>query len=185
MNESINNIIRKRRSVFPLQFNGEKIDDSIINEIIFNANAAPTHKITQPWLFKIFSKDSKIKLANEILKLKFGQDVPENEKSNFINKFNLSSHIICICLNRSDEHFIPEWEEISALAMSVQNMWLTCSANEIGCYWSSPKIISDLDSFLDLDDNQRCLGLFYIGKYDSLPERNLKKKGINEISQWI
>ena len=64
-------------------------------------------------------------------------------------------------------------------------MWLTCSANEIGCYWSSPKIISDLDSFLDLDDNQRCLGLFYIGKYDSLPERNLKKKGINEISQWI
>ena len=164
MNESINNIIRKRRSVFPVQFNGEKIDDSIINEIIFNANAAPTHKITQPWLFKIFSKDSKIKLANEILKLKFGQDVPENEKRNFINKFNLSSHIICICLNRSDEHFIAEWEEISALAMSVQNMWLTCSANEIGCYWSSPKIISDLDGFLNLDDNQRCLGLFYIGK---------------------
>ena len=85
MNESINNIIRKRRSVFPVQFNGEKIDDSIINEIIFNANTAPTHKITQPWLFKIFSKDSKIKLANEILKLKFGQDVPENEKRNFIS----------------------------------------------------------------------------------------------------
>ena len=81
MNEEFNNILRKRRSVFPVQFNGEIIDDLIIKEILINANTAPTHKITQPWLFKVFSKSSKIDLANEILKLRFGEDVPENEKS--------------------------------------------------------------------------------------------------------
>ena len=185
MNEAINNIIRKRRSVFPIQFNGEIIDDSIIQEILFNANTAPTHKITQPWLFKVFNKSSKIGLANEILKLKFGGNVPENERKIFINKFHLSSHIICICFNRSDEDLIPEWEEIAAVAMSVQNMWLTCSANNIGCYWSSPKIISELDSFLKLKENQRCLGLFYIGKFDDLPKRNLKKQDINQKTEWL
>ena len=61
-------------------------------------------------------------------------------------------------------------EEIAAVAMSVQNMWLTCSANNIGCYWSSPKIISELNMFLKLKENQKCLGLFYIGKYDDLPK---------------
>ena len=185
MNTEINNIIRNRRSVFPIQFNGEKIDDSIISEILFNANTAPTHKITQPWLYKVFHKSSKIDLANEVLRLKFGDDIPPNEKENIIKKFNLTSHVICICLNRSEEDFIPEWEEISAVAMSVQNMWLTCSANNLGCYWSSPKVISMLDSFLNLKPNQKCLGLFYIGKYDQLPERSLKKKDINELSEWI
>ena len=63
-------------------------------------------------------------------------------------------------------------------------MWLTCSANNLGCYWSSPKIISMLDSFLKLKPNQKCLGLFYIGKYDQLPERSLKKKDIDELSEW-
>ena len=32
MNEEFNNILRERRSVFPVQFNGEIIDDLIIKE---------------------------------------------------------------------------------------------------------------------------------------------------------
>ena len=185
MNKQFNTILRERRSVFPIQFNGDIVDDSIIKEILFNANTAPTHKITQPWLYKIFSSSSKLDLANEVVKLKFGNEVPKNEKENIIKKFNLTSHVICICLDRSDESLIPEWEEIAAVSMSVQNMWLTCTANNLGCYWSSPKIISMLDSFLKLEDNQRCLGLFYIGKYDELPKRSLKKKDINEKTEWI
>ena len=185
MNKQFNTILRERRSVFPIQFNGEIVDDSIIKEILFNANTAPTHMVTQPWLYKIFSSLSKLDLANEVVKLKFGNEVPKNERENIIKKFNLTSHVICICLDRSDESLIPEWEEIAAVSMSVQNMWLTCTANNLGCYWSSPKIISKLDSFLKLEDNQRCLGLFYIGKYDELPKRSLKKKDINEKTEWI
>lgn len=185
MNKQFNTILRERRSVFPIQFNGEIVDDSIIKEILINANTAPTHKLTQPWLYKIFSSSSKLDLANEVLKLKFGNKVPKNEKENIIKKFNLTSHVICICLDRSDESLIPGWEEVAAVSMSVQNMWLTCTANNLGCYWSSPKIISKLDSFLKLEDNQRCLGLFYIGKYDELPKRSLKKKDINEKTEWI
>ena len=185
MNKQFNTILRERRSVFPIQFNGDIVDDSIIKEILFNANTAPTHKITQPWLYKIFSSSSKLDLANEVVKLKFGNEVPKNERENIIKKFNLTSHVICICLDRSDESLIPEWEEIAAVSMSVQNMWLTCTANNLGCYWSSPKIISMLDSFLKLENNQRCLGLFYIGKYAELPKRSLKKKDINEKIEWI
>ena len=184
MNKQFNNIIRARRSVFPIQFNGELIDDSIIKEILFNANTAPTHKITQPWLYKVFSQSSRFDLANEVLRLKFADEIPENERESIIKKFNLTSHVICICLERSAENFIPEWEEIAAVSMSVQNMWLTCTANNLGCYWSSPKIISELNSFLNLKENQRCLGLFYIGKYDELPKRMLKKKDISEKIEW-
>jgi hypothetical protein len=88
-------------------------------------------------------------------------------------------------MHRSTENLIPEWEEIAAVSMSVQNMWLTCTANEVGCYWSSPAIISRLNNFLELKSNQRCLGLFYMGKYDELPQNNLKKKSIKEKVTWI
>jgi|TARA_B100001093_G_scaffold383885_1_gene369591 nitroreductase len=185
MNNQINKIIRERRSVFPIQFNGEIINNSIIKEIIFNANTAPTHKITQPWLFKIFSSQSKKKLADEILRLKFGNEISKNEREKLMKKFNLTSHIICICLNRSDEDFIPEWEEIAAVSMSVQNMWLTCTANNLGCYWSSPKIISKIGTFLNLRENQKCLGLFYIGKHNELAKRSLNKKDVNEKVEWL
>ena len=33
MKDILNNIIRSRRSVFPVQYNGEVIDDNIVNEI--------------------------------------------------------------------------------------------------------------------------------------------------------
>jgi nitroreductase len=46
MENLLNDIIRKRRSVFPLQYNGELVSDSTIDEILYNANTAPTHKMT-------------------------------------------------------------------------------------------------------------------------------------------
>ena len=59
VDKTITNILRSRRSVFPKNFNGEHIDDEFIIQILENANYAPSHKLTQPWLFKIFCKSQK------------------------------------------------------------------------------------------------------------------------------
>ena len=48
-------IIRSRKSVFPRQFNGSAIPSKIIYEILENANHAPSHRMTQPWFFKVYS----------------------------------------------------------------------------------------------------------------------------------
>lgn len=185
MKDILNSIIRNRRSVYPNQYNGKTISDEVIKEILINANTAPTHRMTQPWFFKVFSEDSKLRLANEILDLKSDQEMSESVKENLMTKFQLASHIICICMNRDVKNIIPEWEELAAVSMSVQNMWLTCTAYKLGCYWSSPSVINRLDNFLDLQSNQRCLGFFYIGQYDDLPERNLKRDKIDDKVEWI
>ena len=185
MENLLNDIIRKRRSVFPLQYNGELVSDSTIDEILYNANTAPTHKMTQPWLFKVFPCNSKLKLADEIIRLKSEKELSDHIKNNITKKFKLSSHVICICMSRDKNEVIPEWEELAATSMSVQNMWLTCTSYDLGCYWSSPALISKLHSFLNLEENERCLGLFYIGKYDNLPERNIIRDSINNKVEWI
>ena len=77
------------------------------------------------------------------------------------NKIEKADAIITISVNFSG--LLPEWEEIAATAMAVQNMYLTASVNSVGCYWSTPGMIRHLDEFLGLEENQKCYGLFYLG----------------------
>ena len=74
----------------------------------------------------------------------------------------MSDSIFTISVNFSG--LLPEWEEIAATAMAVQNMYLTATAYEVGCYWSTPGMINHLREFLQLEENQKCIGLFYLGK---------------------
>ena len=60
MSKEIDKIINQRRAVFPKHYSDENISKKTILQILENANMAPTHKYTQPWLFKIFSKESRI-----------------------------------------------------------------------------------------------------------------------------
>jgi len=64
MNASeIDQLIRKRRSVFPKDYTGEKVSDEIINQMLENANWAPNHKLTEPWRFVVFTGDGLKQLA--------------------------------------------------------------------------------------------------------------------------
>ena len=62
-------IIQSRKSIFPKDFTGELIEKDVVMQLLENANYAPTHKLTQPWIFKIFSQKSKNLLLNEIIKI--------------------------------------------------------------------------------------------------------------------
>lgn len=185
----IENIIRNRRSIYPYMFTDEIIDDEKIWEILESARWAPTHKHTEPWMFKVFSGDSRKKLG-EFLAEAYKNTTPEDKflerkfKKALKNPLK-SSHIIAICMQRNEDSGIPEWEEIASVAMAVQNMWLTCSGNKIGCYWSSPKSIVEDKELLQLKKDQRCLGLFYIG----IPKEAMRLEGerteIKEKVEWL
>ncbi len=79
------------------------------------------------------------------------------------------SHIIAVCLNRN-KGLLPEFEEIAAVAMAVQNMWLYLSnSNQYGGYWSTPEYTGGevFKEFLKLKENEKCLGIFYVGSLHS------------------
>ena len=88
----------------------------------------------------------------------------EKKYNDIAFKINKANVIVSIVVNFSG--MLPEWEEIAAVSMAVQNMYLTCTANNLGCYWSSPKIVEQLQESLTIKENQKCLGLFYMGKLE-------------------
>ena len=181
INKELSSIIKSRQSIYPNEFTGQIIKEEVIMELLENANHAPTHKMTQPWIFKIFCNDSKIKLLSEILKNK---EIAENKRKKLEHNFNKSSHVICICMKKNN-HLLPEWEEIAATAMAVQNLWISCVGSKIGGYWSTPKYIHKLNEFLSLNKDEKCLGLFYLGVHNSNITKNIKRKSISEKTQWF
>ena len=52
----INKIIRNRKSVYPKDYSKKEIPKKVIEEVLVNANHAPTHRLTQPWFFKVYHK---------------------------------------------------------------------------------------------------------------------------------
>lgn len=166
--EVLKEIIEQRKSIFPKDYTETEISQEIINEILHSATLAPNHKRTKPWRFKIFKGEEKAKLALEMQTI-YKASQPEHlfleKKYNDIGfKITKADAVVSIIVNFSG--MVPEWEEIAAVSMAVQNMYLTCTANNIGCYWSSPNIVDHLKDSLTIEENQKCLGLFYMGKID-------------------
>jgi len=167
-------IIQNRRSVFPDQYNDTPISKSDIVKLLEAANWAPTHKRTEPWRFKVLQGETKAELG-VFLSEKFKATAEKFSEFKY-NKIQRNTKnagaIIAICMERDVDESIPEWEEVAATAMAVQNMWLTATDLGLGAYWSSPALISTMDEFFSLKANETCLGFFYLGHYDTaVPER--------------
>lgn len=188
--EELNQLIKTRRSTKPRLFNGKKIDDAIIWQILENANWAPTHGLTQPWRYRVFSESGLIQLAEFQADLysqltdpeKFKPEKYARMKSNILK----SSHIIVICMERQKSEKIPEIEEIEAVACSVQNMALTAAAYEICSFWGSGGVTytPELKEFLGLGEKDRCLGYLYLG-YSDNPTTTSRRNSIQENVIWI
>ena len=55
-------------------------------------------------------------------------------------------------------------EEVAAVSMAVQNMWLTATAMDLGAFWGTPKFLPLLHDILELQSGQKALGFFYVGQ---------------------
>jgi len=166
--EVLKEIIATRKSIFPKEYTETEIPQEFIDEILNSASFAPNHKRTKPWRFKTFKGEEKAKLALKMQEIYKSSQAPqvflEKKYQDIGFKINKADTIVSIVVNFSG--LVPEWEEIAAVSMAVQNMYLTCTAHKIGCYWSSPKLVDHLKDALQIEENQKCLGLFYMGNIE-------------------
>ncbi|NUQ22347.1 MAG: nitroreductase [Saprospiraceae bacterium] len=186
--ETIHEIIRSRRAVFPPAYNGQPITRDTIEQVLENANWAPTHKRTEPWRFKIFTGNALERLGAYLANV-YKTNTPDDQFSDV--KYNKmlknptrAGCVMAVCMERDPAQSLPEWEEIAAVACAVQNMWLTCTALGIASYWSTPGAILKADEFLGLKAGERCLGLFYMG-YSDAPAPEGARRPVAEKTQWI
>lgn len=189
----IEDLIRNRRSVFPAQFSGEKIDDARIKALLELARWAPNHLHTEPWRFRVFKGAGNQSLMGE-LALLYRSKTPadrysEAKHEKYLNRAAKLSHTIAISVQYDPMNRLPGVEESNAVACAVQNMWLGITATpDIRGYWSTGDLIytPEFGDFLGLSVGEACLGLFYLG---IIRENAIEPKGVRaELAdkvQWI
>lgn len=184
--EVLSNIIKSRRSIFPISYIKKEIPKVVIERILESANYAPTHKLTEPWRFVVIRNDAKTKLGIALGEV-YKQTVPkekflQKKFDSFAEKTEQADCILAINVQFSGK--IAEWEEIAATACAVQNMSLIAETLNVGAYWSSPPLIEGLGEFLGLAENEKCYGLFYMGYHNDEP-REANRTPIQEKVKWI
>lgn len=166
----LNELIAKRRSVFPPVFTDQPIEKEILLQLLENANWAPSHRQTEPWRFQVFRGQALTRLAEFMVNAyrKRTPDAAHSEIKEQKTRKNIlrSDTVILIILHRDPDERVPEWEEIAAVAAAVQNLWLSATAYGLGGYWSTPSSMPDLTNWLELPEGQRVMGLFYLGHYE-------------------
>ncbi len=189
--DAVTELIRSRRSVFPAQYTDQRIDDRIIEEILENANWAPTHKLTEPWRFVVFTGEGLHALGNfmaDLYKEVTMRDgtYKEDKCEKLRKKPTMASHIISIGMHRDQKERVPEVEEIEAVACAVQNMYLTASAHGIGTYWGSGGItyFEEAKSYFGLEEKDKLLGFMYFG-YPRKKITRAKRNPIEDKTRWI
>ncbi len=186
----LSDIIRNRRSIKPEHFNSRPIDKETLSALLENAKWAPTHGLTQPWRFTVFIgeglavlSDFQCETYKELAgKDKYNQKIYDKLKA----RPYLASAVIAIGMKRQASGKIPEIEEVQAVACAVQNMFLTATAMGIAAYWTTGGLTykDEMNTFLGLEEADKCLGLFYLGNYDGEMPTS-KRKEENYFVKWV
>jgi len=173
-------LIKHRRSIMPKSLNGEALNREEIETLLDAANWAPTHKNTEPWRYTVISGTEGLGEYLAWIDTWYQQhrdECEDKELETFSKKYpgmvqqwpEKVSHAIIIGMKRDNS--LPEWEEICAVAMSVQNLHLTVSAMPgVGGFWSShtwckrARDSKEMADYLGLEEGGRHLGAFLVGK---------------------
>jgi len=189
--EQINQLIRNRRSVFPKDYTGEKVSDEIVRQMLENANWAPNHKLTEPWRFVVFTGDGLKKLAEfqgECYKRVTTRDGSYKEErfQGLTTKPMQSSHIISVGMKRDEKKSVPEIEEIGAVFCAVENMYLTATACNVGCYLSTGGItyFEDAKEFFGLGPDDKLLGFLNLGMPKG-PGPEGRRRPVENKIRWV
>jgi nitroreductase len=184
----LSDTIKSRRTTKPAQFNGNKIPDEQIEQLLELADWAPTHTYSEPWRFVVYSGDK----VNEFSKqhaLLYREFAPtekfmQGKFDGIIANGEKSSHIIVCIMKRTNEK-IPAIEEIAATSCAVQNILLGATALGIASLWSTGGMVLHpaMKSHFQLYEADEMIGQLFLGYSDEKIEGR-RKIALTEKVVW-
>ncbi len=184
------NIIKDRRTIYPEQFSARKVHKEQVETLLDAANWAPTHGMTEPWRFKIYSKEAQtnfLKFCAESYKKWAGEEKFLQSKYDVFEKRNAkTSFTIVVYMKRQETEKISELDETMAVAAAIQNMHLVATAYGLGFFWSTPKfmLLPDFNQHLNIGEKDKCLGIIYLG-YPEIAWPKSKRGIIYNKTEWF
>lgn len=188
--EIISEIIKNRRSCKPALMNGEKIEDTLVWQLLELADWAPTHAHTEPWHFIVFSNESVRQFCKDhagLYKENISPGKFETTKyEKILHNGDKCSHIIAAYMKRGTNPKITITEEICATAAAIENILLGASTLNMAALWSTGGLTYHpaMKSLLGLKDEDQMIGIIYLGYSDNNPKEGKRIIPLKEKIEW-
>lgn len=185
----ISELIRHRRTIYPKDYTEREVHREIVERVLTNATWAPTHGLTQPWRFHVFSGAARERLSAFLGEVYRASTPPEKflqrKFDNVTQRPLQSSVVVALAMARDPNGKISERDELLAVACAVQNMHLTCAAYGLGAFWATggPMTGAAMRDFLGLGASDQAMGLFYMG-YPALEWPKGHRRPLETVTAW-
>ena len=186
--ESIN-WIKSRRSVYPKMFDpNASVTESELIDLFEAARWAPNHKLTQPWRFIVHVGEGIDALTTKQVEIIKSSNLDANAQTAKIDKLSQKAKqsvaVAAIVMKRGDEKRIPEWEEISAVACAMQNVFLHAQSIDLVGYWSTGCFTNhaEIRRYLEIKPFDQHLGWYYLGR---LKSESFSKRIRKETEEFV
>lgn len=186
----ITDLIRHRRSIPPKGHTDRLVQKEMVERILINATWAPTHGLTQPWRFTVYTGAGREGLSRfigeEYTRITPPEKFTQRKLEDLTQRPLQSSVVIGIGMERDPHGRIGERDELLAVACAVQNMYLTCAAYGLGGFWSTAGVLTGdgMRRHLGLSEQGQALGLFYIG-YPAGEWPKGHRRPLETVCRWV
>lgn len=183
--------IRLRRS-YPLKdVSPDPIDLGDVRLMLEAANWAPTHGMTEPWRFCVFTGESRAALGlrfAEAYRLLTPTDKydPIGEKTQRERPF-AAPVWVSLGMLRTGKDKMPEWEDLSSVAIAAQHIHLVAHSLGYACKWTSGEIVRHerVLHLAGLEPPSKLLGFLYLGKPANGAVLPAKRAPIEDKVTWL
>lgn len=178
--EPLKQTILNRRTV--KEFNGAKISDTALRDLLELAIWAPNHHLTEPWTFRVLTSTGLSQWKAFLEK-----NLPQDQlalTAKVLQKIASVSAIIHVTSKKNESSSI-DLENYAATCCAIQNILLGATSKNIQSYWSTSKIFADpaTFAFLQIPDSEKFCGAIWLG-YGQIPEAK-PRKSVDEKTIWI
>jgi nitroreductase len=172
---------RTRRTIKPvLMDSSREIAHDLLVEILEDAHWAPTHGLTQPWRFHVFTHEARTRLAGALQTI-YDQitSVAETrpEKRAKLRDNCLQAHaVVAVAAHSEAGGKISRLDELCSTACAVQNLLLSAHQRGLGSFWATPPVAcsQEFTAWLGLDSAHCSLGLVFLGYAKDSPAPSVR-----------
>jgi len=172
---------RTRRTVKPdLMDSTREIAHELLLEILEDAHWAPTHGLTQPWRFHVFTGQARARLA-EVLQSLYDRITPVTEvrpekRAKLGDNCLHASAVVAVVAHSEPAGKISRLDELCSTACAVQNLLLSAHQRGLGSFWATPPVAcsQEFTTWLGLDAADCSLGLVFLGYAKGSPAPSIR-----------
>jgi nitroreductase len=160
-------LLARRRSTLARLMTGPGPDAEQRDALVRLAARVPDHGKLFPWRFITFEGEARARFG-EILEARLRDLEPAAPPERFElerNRFTRAPLVIAVISDVTENHKIPEWEQILSAGAACQTLLIAASAMGFAAQWLTEWYAYDpaARAALGLADNERVAGFIYIG----------------------